>query len=45
MENIAIMAVLGFSIFILPTIVGWLYGRADKTPDELKQESGTGEWS
>jgi hypothetical protein len=45
MEKISILVVLGISIFIIPTVVGWLYGRNNKTPEQLKQESGPGEWA
>lgn len=39
----ATLAALGVSIFILPVVIGYLFGFQDKTPEELRDPDWKGE--
>jgi hypothetical protein len=38
----AILAALGVGIFILPVVIGYLFGFRDKTPEELRDPDWEG---
>ena len=42
LSTLTTLAAIGIGIFIVPTVVGYWYGRNDQTPEELV-ESSTGE--